>query len=569
MTRIIKIRLLLLVAILLVFGQVVTYDFVDWDDGQHVYLNRNIVEHDFGGLLNHWNPKYPENPQMYCPMVFTVWWTLAHLSDVQSPDLLGATLNPYIFHAANLLVHWLCACVVLEILLRLKIPPWPAAAGALIFAVHPLQTEAVAWISAMKDLLSGLFALLCIWRYIVALDSQGPQRKWNYWASLLFFVAALLSKPSTVVLPAIVGAIDLMFYRRNWKVVLLWTGPWYAFSLVATGIAASLQFHLRGVGGPLWAHPLIALDSLAFYLTKLVVPLWLRFDYGRSPAAVLSDPLHPLYWTWVLPVAAALLIWRTHRTPLVLAGAIFVLAVLPELGLKGFIYQYYTTVADRYIYLSMLGVALAVGWLVSQYPSRKTVVASICVIVFFGSLSFVQARKWIDTDSLYSSLDNTQPIHLTILGQYQDHLAVPYLRRAAQAARIGDSEQESELTAKGIEYMEKAMSFYRESIRLGPNDTHAYDMLARDLVQLNQIPEAIGVVKAWIIVDPKTDIAVPEKPGRLESMLGALYLKNRQFPEAVKALKRSLDEEDDPDVAKMLTTAETLAAQTTRPAPKP
>jgi tetratricopeptide (TPR) repeat protein len=155
------------------------------------------------------------------------------------------------------------------------------------------------------------------------------------------------------------------------------------------------------------------------------------------------------------------------------------------------------------------------------------------------------------------------------LGQYQDHLAVPYLRRAAQAARIGDSEQESELTAKGIEYMEKAMSFYRESIRLGPNDTHAYDMLARDLVQLNQIPEAIGVVKAWIIVDPKTDIAVPEKPGRLESMLGALYLKNRQFPEAVKALKRSLDEEDDPDVAKMLTTAETLAAQTTRPAPKP
>src|SRR5580700_157574 len=287
MTRINKIRLLLLVVILLVFGQVATHDFVDWDDGQHIYLNKNIVDHSFEGLLHHWEPLSPDNPQMYCPMVFTVWWSLAHLSDVQSPDLLGATLNPYIFHAANLVVHWLCACVVLEILLRLKIRGWAAAAGALVFAVHPLQTEAVAWASAMKDLLSGLFALLSIWRYIAALESQDQKRTWNYWLSTIFYAAALLSKPSTVIVPTIAGAIDLIVFRRSWKDVVRWTWPWYVMAIVITVIAAKVQRFPAWVGGPLWAHPLIALDSLAFYLGKLILPIGLKFDYGRNPAALM------------------------------------------------------------------------------------------------------------------------------------------------------------------------------------------------------------------------------------------------------------------------------------------
>ena len=137
---------------------------------------------------------------MYCPMVFTVWWSLAHLSDVQSPDLLGATLNPYIFHAANLVVHWLCACVVLEILLRLKIRGWAAAAGAIgvCGASAPDRSSRV----GIGD--EG-FAERVLRAAVRSGDTSprwnrgGKKRRWNYWLSTIFFAAALLSKPSTVV----------------------------------------------------------------------------------------------------------------------------------------------------------------------------------------------------------------------------------------------------------------------------------------------------------------------------------------------------------------------------------
>jgi hypothetical protein len=176
MSRINQIRILLLLVILLTFGRIVTHDFVDWDDGPLIFRNTNITTHSFPGLLHHWNPFNEENTSMFNPLVFTAWWLIALVSDIQTPDVLGGTLNPYLFHAANLAVHWLCACTVLEILRRLKFRDWPAAAGALIFAVHPLQTESVAWATAMKDLLSGLFALLTILQYLKTQDSPDSRR---------------------------------------------------------------------------------------------------------------------------------------------------------------------------------------------------------------------------------------------------------------------------------------------------------------------------------------------------------------------------------------------------------
>jgi hypothetical protein len=555
----------------------VTNDFVDWDDGRLIYSNPNITGHTIAGLLDQWNVKGQHNNSMYNPLVYTVWWALAHVAHVESPDLLGATLNPDIFHAASLAVHWLCACVVVEILRRLKIGDWAAAAGGLVFALHPLQTEAVAWATAMKDLLSGFFALLSIWRYLAALESTKPKRWENYWLSTIFFVLAMLSKPSTVIVPAIVAVIDRMVYRRSWRDVAKWLWPWFAMAIVITVIAAKIQMSLPGVGGPMWAHPLIALDALAFYLGKLVLPIHLRFDYGRNPAALLTDPAlhHPLYWTWIFPAALAVFLWRMKRQMLTLAALIFVLGVLPVLGLKTFAYQYYTTVADRYVYLSMLGVALAIGWWLDRHPSRAIKIATCAVIVVLGSLSFVQAGRWTDTETLYSySLNGTRSIHYIILGEYQDDLAKPCFLRAIEAGRQGRLSQAGQYAGQGDAYLEKAMEYYRKATQLETTDTDGYDQWAKDLALLGRIPEAIEVVKQWMKVEPQVQpLAGPygrEAPGRMEAMLGMLYMQNHQFPEAVEMLKRSLVLTSDPDqtkaVAKTLERAQKLLAQTaTRP----
>jgi tetratricopeptide (TPR) repeat protein len=574
MTRENKIRLLLLGAILLVFGQVVTHDFVDWDDGLQLYHNPIIVDHTLSGLAKYWNPFSDENSaiSIYCPMVFTVWWGLAHLSNVQSPDIFFTTLNPYIYHAANLAMHWVCACLVFEILLRLKIRPWPAGCGTLIFALHPLQTEAVAWASAMKDLLSGFFALLTILMYIIALDSQGSARKRNYGLSTIFFIAALLSKPSTVVLPAIAGVIDRMMYGGSWKQIARWTWYWYAMGIVIVLITARVQKLETWVGGPLWAHPLIAMDSLAFYLGKLMLPLHLRFDYGRSPQALFTDPAlhHALYWTWIFPALLALALWRTKRKVLILSAAIFALGLLPVLGLKTFAFQYYTTVADRYVYLPMLGVALAVGWFIQQHGSRAVAIATAAIICILASLSFVQAREWTDTPTLFSyALDKTRPLHLTTLAQYQDALAEPYFHRAQIAAAAGDYTQQRTCQEQGNAYVEKAIVYYRLANRLGPLNGETYNYLARDLVVLGRLSEAIDTVKRWIDADPHEEFGIRQKPGRLQDMLGMLYLQNHQYQPAVQAFQQSLSEQDDPQVRSDLARANALAAKSSATPARP
>jgi hypothetical protein len=177
MSRIALIRILLVAAILATFGRIVFNDFVDWDDGKLIYLNPNINNPTWEGLARQWNWKDPNTNSMYDPLVYTTWWALAHVAQLDTSDILGAKLNPQIFHLANLLVHCLTTLVVLEILRRLEMPDWAAGAGAALFALHPLQTEAVAWATGMKDLLGGLLAMLTIWRYLVAQAASGTRRR--------------------------------------------------------------------------------------------------------------------------------------------------------------------------------------------------------------------------------------------------------------------------------------------------------------------------------------------------------------------------------------------------------
>jgi hypothetical protein len=564
MSRITRIRLLLLIAIVLVFGQIVTHDFVDWDDGALIYNNDNLRNPTLPSLAHHWKPSDKANMSMYDPLVFTLWWGIAHFATLDSPDLLGSTLNPYLFHAASLVVHWFCACLVLEILLQLKIKPWASAAGALVFAIHPLQTETVAWATAMKDLLSGLFSLLVIWRYLVALQSEGKRRTVNCWIATLAYAAAVLSKPSTVVLPVMAAAMDRVLFRRSWRRVMNWyLGLWLVIGIGATITASVVQKIQPQILSPPWARPLVALDAISFYLAKVFVPLGIRFDYGRSPMVLLSGGgMHyALAWTWVLPVGLAVLIWRGGQKLLAAAGLIFLIGVLPVLGLKAFSYQYYTTVADRYVYLSMLGVAICVGWAVQRYQSRWVSIVTAVVIVVLGGMSFVYASRWVDTETLYSyGLTGTRSLHLLTLGDYQSHLAEPCFRRARQAAAAGNFAQATEDRAEGNSHVQQTVALYESAIELEPLQPDGYDRLARFYVLINHYSEAIETVKQWMALEPRMLEPLREPPGQLKAMLGQIFIINRQYPEAIAILRQSQAEKWDPDVQKMLDRAQKLLA---------
>ncbi len=283
--------ILILAAVLAAFGRSVFNDWVDWDDTSLIAKNSLITPPTLEGFLQVWNWNNPGIYAMYNPMVYTTWWALADTAQLNEADIYDTKLNPQIYHAANLLVHWLNACLVFEILRRLKIPDWPAVIGALFFAVHPIQTESVVWATAMKDLLSGFLAMATIWRYLIAVESQGRKRKINYLVSTGLCLLALLAKPSTVVLPLIAIAFDILWYRRPLKTSLTWVSPWLVMVAGASLLARVLQpLSSIDFAAPLWARPLVAADALAFYLYKLAIPINLTFDYGRTPTAVMTDP---------------------------------------------------------------------------------------------------------------------------------------------------------------------------------------------------------------------------------------------------------------------------------------
>jgi tetratricopeptide (TPR) repeat protein len=192
--------------------------------------------------------------------------------------------------------------------------------------------------------------------------------------------------------------------------------------------------------------------------------------------------------------------------------------------------------------------ALAVGWLMSRNRNRIVIGAFALIVLVLGSLSFVQAGEWKDTETIYDfglHLNKTRALHYLIFGDYKDHVA-------------GVAESNNDRDAA----LEQAADLYRQAIKLEPSNSNGYDRLARDLVRLNRIPEAIEVVKQWIAAEPEVDPQLREKPGSLEGVLGSLYLKNGQYPEAIASLKQSLQLLPDPDTQKMLDTATQRAGKT-------
>jgi tetratricopeptide (TPR) repeat protein len=566
------IRLLLLAAIVAAFGRSVANDFVDWDDSGLIYQNPNLNPPTLRGLEHHWNPLNQDNVGMYDPLVYTVWWGLAQGAELQTPDVSGAKLNPQIFHAANLALHWLTACLVLEILLRLKIEPWPAAGGALIFAIHPLQTEAVVWATGMKDLLCGFFCMATIWVHLCGAGKIGPARRKNDLCAGALYVAALLCKPSAVILPLIMIALDLLVLGRTWKKSLAAMAPWLAVAAIFTVLASHLQPSVLIRNAPLWMRPLVAADALAFYMAKIVLPINLALDYGRSPANLLEDASlhHALWWSWIFPVLAGLLIYRFRQNRRLVAAAwIFVLGLLPVLGLTTFIFQYYSTVADRYVYLPMLGVALTAGLLFQRLSRGVAIVTALVVTVTLTGLSFAQAGVWRDSETLYLhdlAMNNQNPLHWLILGQYRDRQANMALRRAQQDIAGGDSAGASDETENAQKSVEEAIDSYREVIRLHPLAPMAYDHLSVDLIRTQRMDEAIDVIRKWIDLQPSFPPQAREDPAKLQFSLGMAYYNAHDYSHAADAFEQSLKFRDDPFVEQQLEKARDKMHSATEPA---
>ncbi|HEY7088013.1 MAG TPA: tetratricopeptide repeat protein, partial [Tepidisphaeraceae bacterium] len=318
---------------------------------------------------------------------------------------------------------------------------WPAVVGAMLFAIHPVQVQAVAWVSGLKDVLSGFLALVAVWQYFV-----GTRR--SYVIATIAMFAATLAKPSAMVTPLIVLIIDVLVMKRPLRSSLRSLWIWFALALPAAILTKLAQPPTGVPAAPLWARPLVAMDSLTFYIGKLLLPVGLTVDYGRTPMRVFHGPL--FYLSWLVPLIIFGVCMLSRRRPMqyLAACAIFVAGVLPVLGFTPFQYQKISGVADHYIYLSMLGPALAIALFVADHPTRLVVVAAGILLGMLAVLTVRQTGFWHDDAALFAHNIAINPAS-----------GLAHLNLGAALERGGD--------------LDGAEREYREALRIDPNDADA------------------------------------------------------------------------------------------------
>lgn len=475
---------LLLALTAAVFHAVCGQAFVDWDDYLHTYQNPLLQPVNAAHLRAFWQKPYDGQYIPVSYMVFAGLSLIAPLSQpVPSPSGGWTVLNPHVFHTANLVLHLLNVLLVFALLRRIVRRDWAAFGGALLFAVHPLQVEAVAWISELRGLLSGFFALLALWQYLhYAQAAAKPHARWHYVVALAAFALALLAKPSAVTLPLLAWILDWGVARRPWRTATISALGWLLLAVPIVWLTRGAQPVPTDLFLPLWQRPFVAGDALAFYLSKLLLPVRLGTDYGRTPAFVLG---HAWVWaTWLAPVTVLGLAWRFRaRSPLLLPVAgLFVAALLPVLGFVPFLFQTYSTVADRYLYLAMLAPALLLAWWLAQSHGRVRPLLTGGLLTVCIGLSLAQVRVWDDSLTLFGHALSVNP------------------RSAVMHYDLGNALRSAGRT-------DEAIAQYRASLRIKPDAPNVHCNLGQALADRGQSRAALGEFQEAVRLKPDLVIA--------------------------------------------------------------
>ncbi len=486
------------------------------------------------------------DPELYIPLT---------LFTFQLDYMLGS-LNPTVFHFTNLFLHTLNALLVGWFLLLLTGQRTGALIAGLLFAVHPLHTEAVVWIAGRKDLLSTFFFLLSLIFYL------RRETRASYAWSLCFFLCALLSKAMAVTLPLVLVLIDVLHRKQplRWR-VLADKLPFIALSVFFMFIATAGKERVIG-SATVWETILMAGRSTVFYVEKLLVPFPLAAFYTHRGPVTLFDPRFALPWVFLIVVALIVVILAVRGTrpliPSLSFGVLFFVSTLAPTFLN-FRKGAETFVAvDRYAYLPSVGllllaiVAIAAGY--EYFTVRRATMRSVgyCFVVIIGMLftilSIRQTRLWDTPETLYRNALVVQPeslgarISLVKLLRERGELQVEFAL-LKEGLRYGDDSHMH--LAAGMIYARtgqtaEAAAEFLKAEEMDPGNPDSSFSLGSLAEQLGNVLEAKHRYERAVELDPSYVIA-RVKLGRLYEKESRMANAESQFREALRWNPSSLE----------------------------
>lgn len=438
-------------------------EFVLWDDDMLVYenpLTQSLSVSSVAGAFTSYDP------ELYVPLTI--------LSFQIEHALVGYV--PLLYHLDNLALHILAACLVFLLLERLGLRRSVAFLCALIFTVHPINTEAVLWVSARKDLLAAVFSLGAILSF---LEYRLRGKTLWYAATLLLFLLALLSKPVAIVLP-------LIFLLLTWNEAgTLRTSRWMPLlpfaALSVFFLAIGLYGKQRNIGAvTMFETVLLAAKSTIFSLWSFIWPSDLSAVYLQTGSVSMLSPEFFVPLLLLGTAGVILLFWKRNevKNACIFGALWYLLFLLPSFsnfGREGGIYFS----SDRYIYLSQIGLLFLGGSLAERFLVRRGLartaigILTLIVIVALAFSAYSRSAVWENSDALFASILS-----------HNDQIAPIHFNKAVLAQKRGERDQ--------------AIAGYRRTLSLSPNHVRAHNSLGSLLMDAGDTDAAISEFRAAI-----------------------------------------------------------------------
>ena len=558
----------------MVFTPVLKNDFVNWDDPPYIYENTHIHSLDTKSLywmltafhVGNWHP--------------LTWFSHAIDYSFWSLNPLGHHLTNIILHGLNTLLVFL---FVIQLMTKVKegnqiLPPSKgnlsisaqalivASITALLFGLHPLHVESVAWVAERKDLLCASFFLLTLLCYLSYISSVVKRHRCIWFITCLFlFILALMSKPMAVTLPVTLILLDIYPLKR----ISLYPGktsrklsvflekiPFFTLSIASSIITVMAQkagvairsleeFHLD-------FRLLNALRSLVFYLEKMIVPVKL-IPFYPFPERIYWLDLPYLLSALLVLAFTYLSLWMARRKSYLffIVWSYYVVTLIPVIGIVQVGSQ---AAADRYSYLPSLSIFLLIGigisWLwgkAALSKFRKTIRGMLlsCVFVVILLLSYItiqQIQVWKNSETLWNHVISAFPkgvsfAHNNLGNTYYekgelDKAISEYNRALILKSNYADAHYNLGAAYADKGMLDEAISEYKKALAINPDHADAHYNLGLDYGNKGMLDEAISEYKKALAINPDYADAYYN--------LGVIYSSKRMFDKAISEYKKVL-----------------------------
>jgi Flp pilus assembly protein TadD len=512
-----------------------------WDDAANIATPEL---RSLDGLRRIWF--VPRSTQQYQPLHYSSSWL--------QQRLVGG--SPTGYHVVNLLLHIGCIALVLRILRVLQIPG--AELATIIFALHPVNVETVAWIAERKNTLSGVFGLAATLAYLKfdenrsGRETDGPQDLGyrNYTLAIGLFILGLLTKTSVVTLP--LAWLVIFWWKRGailWRRDVVPLVP-FLFLSASAGLMTrwveygNIAYRARDLDLSLLERCLIAGRAFWFQLSKLFWPSNLVFVYPRW------DINAAAWWQYLFPIGVLgllVILWslrRWSRAPL--AGVlVYILLLLPTLGFLNIYFFFYSFVADHWQYLACLGIitpcasgivvlADRLNWRAWLEPGVTLVIAGVLYVV-----TSHQSRMYRDIETLYRTTISRNPA--CWMAQVNLGNILYKANRIPEAMDLFKKASETKPAvahySRGNAFIDKgrtseAIEEYRQALRIDPDYVEAHNNLGNALLLTGQTSQAIDHYKQALRIDHNN--------AQAHSNLGNALVQMQRAAEAIEHFQKAL-----------------------------